>query len=137
MYYVYKRNLVTAPLSKIEGCRSHHTHRRDGYGGVATYVNSNIPSTLLSDYCVCNDTIKLCTVKIMISISSYLYLPYTVLMINTKKVHDFDSFMDNFLSQNIFTNNYNQSIISGDSNINLLQHETPSDKPFFMHNAIF
>lgn len=80
MYYMIKRNLVTAPLSKIEGYRSYHTHRPEGYGGVATYVNSNIPSTLLSDYCVCNDAIELCTAKIMIGSSSYtvssLYRPH-------------------------------------------------------------
>ena len=122
-------------LEKLKGYKSYHTPRPGGYGGVAIYVNCNIPSVLLSDYCLCDDIVELCTVKIDIGDSRYivssLYRPHD----KHQKVSEFTSFMDNFLSQNIFTDN--QTIISGDFNINLLEHEThPPTKPFHEHNAI-
>ena len=120
----------TAPFHEINGFKSYHTHRPDGYGGVAIYVNSNISSVPLNDYCICNDNVELCTVEIKINSSSYiissLYRPHSKHL----KVNEFTVFMDNLLSQSIFTDN--NSIISGDFNINLLEHSTNSPTNNFL-----
>ena len=112
----------TAPLNEIEGYKSYHTLRPDGYGGVAIYVKQDITSIPLSDYCLSNDIAELCTIKITIDNSNYvissLYRPHD----KHDKVNEFNLFMDNFLSQNIFIDN--QTIVTGDFNINLLEHDT-------------
>ena len=54
----------TVPLNEIEGFKSYHTHRPEGYGGVAIYMNNSFPSVLLSEYCLCDGNIELCTVKV-------------------------------------------------------------------------
>jgi len=86
------------------------------------YVNCNIPSSRLGDYCLCDDNAEICTAKITIGnihyIVSSLYRPHD----KHHNVNEFNTFIDNFLSQSIFLDN--QTILTGDFNINLLEHDT-------------
>ncbi len=110
----------TAPLHEINGFKSYHTFRPVGYGGVAIYVKDSISSSPQIDYCMCTDNIELCTVKITVGNTSYvissLYRPHS----KHHQVKEFTDLMDELLSQNFFMNN--KCIITGDFNINLLEH---------------
>lgn len=109
------------PLYEIEGYKSKYTHRPEGYGGVAIYINNIITSVLLSDLCLCPENVELCTVMISVGSPSYvvcsLYYPHS----KHNKVNEFNIFMDNLISQSIFINN---KVLSGDFNINLPEHNT-------------
>ena len=83
----------TAPLNEIEGFKSYHMHWSEGYGGVALYVNFTIPSSLLSDYCLCDDDIELYTIEVT-SLHCFFHDKH-------QKINKFNSFMDKFLSQTI------------------------------------
>ena len=110
----------TIHLNEIDGYKSYHTHRPDGYGGVAIYVKDILPSFLLNEYCMCTENVELCTVKVIIGNTNYiissLYRPHS----KHHQINEFTAFMDNLLSQTMFTNS--KSIFAGDFNINLLEH---------------
>ena len=110
-------------LFNIEDFNSFHTYRPEGSigGGVSIYVNNNIPSVLLKDHQRCDENIEICTVKISIDKTPYiiasLYRPHS----KHSNVNEFNTIMDNLLSQNIFINS--RTVITDDFNINLLEHE--------------
>lgn len=110
----------SAPLHDIPGFNSYHTFRHDGYGGVAVYVKDSIPSTPITEYCISDENIELCTIKVTVGSITYiissLYRPHS----KHHQIKEFSDLMDDLLSRDIFTNN--KSIIAGDFNINLLEH---------------
>ena len=69
---------------------------------------------------MCDVNVELCSVRIILPNTSYsvtyLYRPYN----KHAKVNEFNAFIDSLLSNSFFTNNRN--IITGDFNINLLEH---------------
>ena len=113
---------LTAPFNVIEGFNCFYTHRPGGCGGAAIFVNSNLSSTQLNDYCISDDNIELCTVGLTHGQSKYIITSVYRHHDKHHKVNEFNAFIDEFLSQNIFTNN--QTIITGDININLLEHDS-------------
>ena len=111
-------------LHEIDGYNSYHVHRSPGSlgGGVAIYVNKNLQSTIINEFCMCNINVELCTVRITVPNTYYsiscLYRPYS----KHAKVNEFNTFIDDLLSNSFYTNNRN--ILTGDFNINLLEHVT-------------
>lgn len=115
-------NANNVHLHEIDGYKSYHVHRPlySPGGGVAIYVNIDLQSEIIKDFCMCDENAELCSVKIILPTTSYsvscIYRP------NSKhaKVNEFNAYIDNLLSNNFFTNNRN--ILIGDFNINLLEH---------------
>lgn len=117
-------NANNVHLHEIDGYTSYHVYRPIGSlgGGVAIYVKYGLQSEIINDFCMCDENAELCSVRIILPSNSYsitcLYRPYS----KYAKVNEFNAFIDNLLSNSFFTNNRN--ILTGDFNINLLEHES-------------
>ena len=115
-------NANNVHLHEIDGYNSHHVYRPidSSGGGVAIYVNIDLQSEIIKDFCVCGKNAELCSVIIILPTTSYsvtcIYRPYS----KHAKVNEFNAYIDNLLSNSFFTNNRN--ILTGDFNINLLEH---------------
>lgn len=80
----------SAPLHDIPVLNIRH----DGYGGVAVYVRDSIPSTPLTEYCISDENIELCTIKVTVGSITYiissLYRPHS----KHHQIKEFSDLMD-------------------------------------------
>ena len=91
-----------------------HLHEIDGYisyvhrpagttgGGVAIYINIDLQSEIIKDFCMCDEMAELCSVRIILPTTSYsitcIYRPYS----KHTKVNEFNTYIDNLLSNSFF-----------------------------------
>ncbi len=91
-------------------------------GGFSLYINSNILSTQIEHYSICNENADMCTGKIICGMTYYTIISTYHPHYKYHNVNEFISTVDSLLLQSPFPNKH--IVISGHLNINLLEHET-------------
>ena len=113
----------TKHMYEIEGYISFHLTRTiREQGGVSIYVKQSFQSLSIQQFCTVNLSIEMCTVHIKATnlniIVSVIYRPHS----KHKDVENFTKLMSDTLLHDLFKNN--NSILIGDFNINLFEHNT-------------
>ena len=113
----------TKHMYELDGYKSFHVFRTvREHGGVSIYVRNSLQSVSIQQFCTINESIEMCTVQLKATnlnlIFSAIYRPHS----KHEDVDNFTDIMSNTLSHDIFRNN--KSILIGDFNINLLEHNS-------------
>ena len=107
---------------KINNFQSFHVVRNSrNRGGVSIFVRNGLDVELLEEFTYLNSEIEICTVKVLIPDSSYVISVVYRPRFKHENIEEFRKEISPLLNNKIFKKS--KSIIVGDLNINLLEHE--------------
>ena len=109
--------------SKIDGYNDFHVVRGDtNRGGVSIYTRSHLEVDRVDEFSYVNAEIEICTVTLKTSSNNYTICGIYRPGYKHGKVKEFTQILSNILKNDIFKKN--KTILTGDFNINLLEHST-------------